>query len=345
MDTLDLDIARVRALHGIASAFARLKWLRDATRFELAMHRHALALKYGYNPNQPRDEIGRWVDTGNGNRIWVAGGGRSIGGGRGRFGPRDFPGATYGQLTRLDLEVGRTENAIQQIRRYEPEWQPRTENAKSIPGSIKGAIRTAQGRAEEAEAYLYKLRSGIGGNFGPPLEGAPRPNSNLLLAPLVFDGAAWIAAYRSANNAPNLFGEPTWNNQKGTVAVTDVDGKLYFGVNSTAPGFSTADEIEAEKMRQLLTFKYASELPTNNIGRVPNDGFYHAEATAMIRAAQGNGGTLKGRTMEVHTDRPMCITSCPKILPKIGLELGNPTVTFVDKFGTRRTMRNGKWDE
>jgi hypothetical protein len=331
-------------LHGIACGLTRLKWLRDAERLTLAMQRHAIALKYGYNPAQPRvpkgeDGAGEWTAVGG---TQVAGGGRSIGGGRGRFSPRDFPGGTYGQLTRLDLEVGRTENAIQQIRRYEPEWKPRTESSTSTPGTIEGAIRTAQGRAEEAEAYLDKLRSGIGGNFGPPLEGVPRSNP-LLPVPLVFDGAAWIDAFRSANNGPNLFGEPTWSDKKGTVAVTEVDGKLYFGMNSTSPGFSTADEIEAEKMRQLLTFKYSSELPTNNIGRVPNDGFYHAEATAMIRAAQGNGGTLEGRTMEVHTDRPMCETSCPKILPKIGLELGNPTVTFVDRFGTRRTMRNGGW--
>jgi hypothetical protein len=73
MDTLDLDIARVRALHGIVCAFTRLKWLRDATRFELAMHRHAIALKYGYNPSQPRvpkgeEGAGEWTDA-NGNLV------------------------------------------------------------------------------------------------------------------------------------------------------------------------------------------------------------------------------------------------------------------------------------
>jgi hypothetical protein len=66
MDTLDIDITRVRALQSIASAFARLKWLRDAERFELAMRRHALALKAGFKPEQPRDELGRWTDA-NGN--------------------------------------------------------------------------------------------------------------------------------------------------------------------------------------------------------------------------------------------------------------------------------------
>ena len=38
---------------------ARLKWLRDRTRFEIAMRRHGLALKYGYNPAQPRVPKGK----------------------------------------------------------------------------------------------------------------------------------------------------------------------------------------------------------------------------------------------------------------------------------------------
>jgi hypothetical protein len=32
-----------------------------------------------------------------------------------------------------------------------------------------------------------------------------------------------------------------------------------------------------------------------------------------------------------------------KLLPYIGLELGDPTVIFIDRFGVRRTMRNGSW--
>jgi hypothetical protein len=31
------------------------------------------------------------------------------------------------------------------------------------------------------------------------------------------------------------------------------------------------------------------------------------------------------------------------LLPYIGLELGNPTVTFVDPDGSSRTMRDGSW--
>jgi hypothetical protein len=30
-------------------------------------------------------------------------------------------------------------------------------------------------------------------------------------------------------------------------------------------------------------------------------------------------------------------------LPKLGLELGNPTVTFIDHAGLGLTMRDGRW--
>lgn len=51
---------------GLRGKVLRLKWLVAATRFEIAMHRHALALKAGFNPDQPRDEQGRWTDAGGG---------------------------------------------------------------------------------------------------------------------------------------------------------------------------------------------------------------------------------------------------------------------------------------
>jgi hypothetical protein len=46
--------------------------------------------------------------------------------------------------------------------------------------------------------------------------------------------------------------------------------------------------------------------------------------------------------LEVYGDSPMC-NRCDKILPYVGLELGNPTVTFVGPSGTRDTMRDGRW--
>ena len=79
MDALDLDITRVRALHAIACGVTRLTWLAAAERFELAMRRHALALKYNFNPAQPRvpkgeDGAGEWSGDGSSSgRIRLAG--------------------------------------------------------------------------------------------------------------------------------------------------------------------------------------------------------------------------------------------------------------------------------
>lgn len=79
METFDIEHARYRALHAIACGLTRLKWLRDAERLTLAMLRHALALKYGYNPAQPRapkgeEGAGEWTDDGGSSgRIRLAG--------------------------------------------------------------------------------------------------------------------------------------------------------------------------------------------------------------------------------------------------------------------------------
>jgi hypothetical protein len=47
----------------IENGIARLKWLAAVTRFEIALLRHGWALKAGYDPSQPRNELGRWTDT------------------------------------------------------------------------------------------------------------------------------------------------------------------------------------------------------------------------------------------------------------------------------------------
>jgi len=80
-----------------------------------------------------------------------------------------------------------------------------------------------------------------------------------------------------------------------------------------------------------------------NLGQIPNNAVFHTEATCLLRAARVNApGTLAGKTIEVHVDREMC-WSCETILPFIGLELGNPEVTFVDPAGHVRRMHNGEW--
>jgi hypothetical protein len=146
-----------------------------------------------------------------------------------------------------------------------------------------------------------------------------------------------IQAYRNSNNLWDLFGSKI-----GTVAVTTIDGEQIFGSNSTSPTYDGADRAAAVELRDRLIEKYPDVMNTKDVGRRPNDALFHAETTILTRAARANGGTLAGRTIEVHVDREIC-PSCDAALPYVGLELGNPTVTFVEPTGRRQTIYNGSW--
>jgi hypothetical protein len=250
-----------------------------------------------------------------------------------------FPGASAGQQSRLDQAVARSENALTQIRQYDPAWQPR-EQSLTRPGSVEGAIARLEARATETETRLDELRTGIGGNRGPSLDPSPR---GAPLSPRVFDGGAWIDAYRTINNMPDLFGRPAWPQDKGTVAAGEIDGRLYFGINEDAPGYTDADWNRATQARNDLITKYPKTMKTDNIGQMPNDALFHAESTILLRAAKDNGGSLANRSIEIYVDREVC-DSCGKVLTKLGVELGDPYVVFIERgTGLRNEMWNGKW--
>ncbi len=339
MDILAPETQRLHSLRAMQAGLLELKWLRDVTRLELAIRRHGSALKYGYNPAQPRvpkgeEGAGQWMALGG---AQAAGGGPTVTW-RVRLNRADFPGATNGQLIRLEQNIARTEIALRQIRQYDQNWHPST-ISWTTPGSVEGAIRNAEARVVEAEARLQKLRTEIGGNRGPVLERLPQA----LSSSRAFDGEAWIQAYRAANNTLDLFGKPTWPSDVGTVAVTRIESRVYFGVNSGAPTYTTADRLAADSLRWDLYSGDANTGRSGNLGRFPYDSVYHAESTALQRAARDNGGSLSERYIEVHVDRQMC-RSCDAMLPRLGLQLGNPTVTFVNtRTGERSTMRNGQW--
>ena len=275
MVSIALEIESLRALRAIKAALLELKWLRAATLFEIAARRHGLALKYGYNPAQPRvpkgeDGAGEWTDTGAGAQVRVAGGGRSSGGGRGRFGSGDFPGATHGQLVRLDQSIARTNEALQQISRYNSNWQSNNDKALTAPGSHRRSNsgiprRGRTRRRRDLSSFAVELAA-ISAHRS--VTGSPAASSSQ-----AFDGQAWISSYRAAQNMPDLFGQPTWPNDKGTVAVTEIDGRLYFGTNSTAPGYMNADENAARSARNEMIKRYPSIMETDNIGEVPKQLF------------------------------------------------------------------------
>lgn len=126
------------------------------------------------------------------------------------------------------------------------------------------------------------------------------------------------------------------------MAVTTVDGKHIYGSNSSLPHYRALDRAEADNLRAVIRQKNPKLVRSGNIGEVPFDALYHAEANVLLRAARKHQGSLAGRTLEVVSDKPMC-SSCDAILPYVGLELGNPTVTFTGPSGVRKTMRDGRW--
>jgi type II secretory pathway pseudopilin PulG len=146
-----------------------------------------------------------------------------------------------------------------------------------------------------------------------------------------------IEAYRSENGLRDLFGR-----HDGTVSYTTINGKDIFGSNSTSPTYEASDRAAADSMRDILINNYPEVVNSENIGRMPNNALYHAETTALLRAAQQNGGTLSGQSLDILVDSEMC-NNCDVVLPYLGLELGNPRVTFTDSRGARSTMHNGRW--
>jgi len=148
---------------------------------------------------------------------------------------------------------------------------------------------------------------------------------------------AVIEAYRSEKGLRDLF-----RNKIGTVSYTRFKGQDIFGSNSTSPLYTQGDRKEAGSMRGVLIKKYPGVMAQDNTGQMPNDALFHAETTVLLRASRENSGTLAGQTLEVFTDEAMC-PSCEILLPYVGLELGNPTVTYIDRAGRVLTMKDGAW--
>lgn len=141
---------------------------------------------------------------------------------------------------------------------------------------------------------------------------------------------------------PDVGAGPAGRTSEGTVAYTEVDGRAVFGVNSDAAGYTMRDEAMARDMRARLIERYPEVMATGNVGQFPNNALFHAEANALLRAAEPYGGTLAGRTIEMRVDRRLC-DSCDVLLPPLAAQIGNPTVRIVDGNGALWIMRDGIW--
>jgi hypothetical protein len=134
------------------------------------------------------------------------------------------------------------------------------------------------------------------------------------------------------------------NPDKVTVAVTTIDGREFHGTSSKFGDWRAIDYVEVRKLRALILRRYPHLAQGRGISEIPHDAFYHAETNLLLRAARENGGSLAGRSLDVFVDNETC-WSCEQILGRVGLELGNPTVTFINTKSGRvmGTVRDGRW--
>jgi hypothetical protein len=133
-----------------------------------------------YNPNQLRDEIGRWTYGGGGfgtpdRKPSI---GTQIAQGRGgvppripvqpmrRIGGRDFNISPQQQM-RLDAAIARANETTARVREREPDWQPKP----SVYANVEGEILARESVAYQAEARLYhqareRIQQAIGERSG-----------------------------------------------------------------------------------------------------------------------------------------------------------------------------------
>jgi hypothetical protein len=346
----------------VAAALSRLRSMlaAETVRYRLTVLR--TTCKANFNPSQPRVAAGN-PDGGQ----WTSGGGRdggerrrSSGGGindprvltdardddelkpRGQYaqiGPRGPRGQgayrtiggrrtelTQAQQVQAEIAESQAASAINRVRTLDPNWRP-TRRTESTTDQY---IENTREIAREAQARYDTLRSGIGGNFGPPLTPPSPPTTASPPPSQRFNAQAWIDAYRTVHVRRDLFGNQIpLLTKDDTVAVAEFDGSPIFGVNSRAATSADIDSAASRRHVDVLVQKYPNIMSTNHLGQIPNNALSHAETNILLRAARANGGTISGRDITVWVDRDLC-SSCATVLPKLGLELGNPNMTYVD---------------
>ncbi|MEQ1672312.1 MAG: hypothetical protein ABL893_15780 [Hyphomicrobium sp.] len=343
----------MKAEVGASLRSVRADWLRVQSevawlRMLFAAHAYKNALERQRKNNPNHDEAGLFLTPENavppksgrdGSRNVQLAQARNRGSVSIRFGAQSFD-ATLSQVQAMSSARNLAEARIASVREADPNWKP-TSSLSAVRNADE-AIRDTLAIAAEAEARLMELaRQGIGGNGGPPLgsappiggsAGAPQPGTPIFSAP-----------YRALLGMPTLSGPAANAKSDGTVAMAEIGGKFVYGLNSKSPGFEPEDYVSADAMRGVLIRDYPDTMTAQNIGRFPNDALYHAETKVLLRAAKQNGGTLSGKHLVVNVDRELC-WRCDVVLPKVGLSLGNPTVTFIEPNGKRFTIKNGRWE-
>jgi hypothetical protein len=215
------------------------------------------------------------------------------------------------------------------------EW----ELAKFASRGCKAGFNPDQPRvpAGNPDGGQWTSEGGGGGTSGVRLAAADKVVIGAAAAAkILFEGAKKVIdAYRSSQLLWDMFKEPV-----GVVAHAEVEGEKIFGVNSQSPDNSSVDDTERDRLIARYMERNPDEAALVRRRYSPYDAFYHAETSLLLRAARRHGGSLAGREFDVFVDKRIC-NNCERILPFVGMEIGNPTVTFFDRRGRIGTIRDG----
>lgn len=150
MPTADVDVPGLMAIRAMESDLLRLKWHAAALRFEIALRRHDVALKGGYNPDEPRvprgnPDGGQWTGEG-GSSGGLPGG--SPNGGEPKI-PKERPPrsrdwtAALKEVARHLARFGGTVAEMAELFQWIATYSPQIESYRDPPKPLEELQRTA----------------------------------------------------------------------------------------------------------------------------------------------------------------------------------------------------------
>jgi hypothetical protein len=152
----------------LSAALHRVSWLLHASLVEAKLRDLQLAVKAGFDPNQPRvpagsgRESGRWTSTGGGTRVAQ------------NIPPEDelrrggdLEEETAAQTVRLTIAQSRRDAVLRTVHDLDPNWHP----TPSLATTVEGQILAAESEAQEAAARIDELAC-VGMGPGPFASGS-----------------------------------------------------------------------------------------------------------------------------------------------------------------------------